>query len=124
MARRTHTSVDRNALAALLQSRMGLLCTLFGGAENASTENASTENASTMQLVLYVASKCTAELSDRRSGCEVDANIQAVPPSEVFSVPRKNCWPAHISKRVPVIRAATSLASVGSIAIVVYGVCT
>ena len=62
-----------------------------------------------------MASKCTAELSDRRSSYEVDANIQAVPPSQVFTVPRKNCWPAHISKRVPVIRAATSLASVGSI---------
>jgi len=29
VARRTHTSVDRNALAALLRSRMGLLWTLF-----------------------------------------------------------------------------------------------
>ena len=29
VARRTHTSVDRNALTALLRSRMGLLCTLF-----------------------------------------------------------------------------------------------
>ena len=62
-----------------------------------------------------MASKCTAELSDRRSSYEVDANIQAVPPSQVFTVQRKNCWPAHISKRVPVIRAATSLAYVGSI---------
>ena len=62
-----------------------------------------------------MALKCTAELSDRRSSYEVDANIQAVPPSQVFTVQRKNCWPAHISKRVPVIRAATSLASVGSI---------
>ena len=29
VARRTHTSVDRSALTALLRSRMGLLCTLF-----------------------------------------------------------------------------------------------
>ena len=29
VARRTHMSVDRNALTALLRSRMGLLCTLF-----------------------------------------------------------------------------------------------
>ena len=29
VARRTHTSVDRNALTALLQSRMSLLWTLF-----------------------------------------------------------------------------------------------
>ena len=29
VARRTHTSVDRCALTALLRSRMGLLCTLF-----------------------------------------------------------------------------------------------
>ena len=29
VARRTHTSVDRNALTALLRSRMGLLWTLF-----------------------------------------------------------------------------------------------
>jgi len=29
VAKRTHTSVDRNALAALLRSRMGLLWTLF-----------------------------------------------------------------------------------------------
>ena len=62
-----------------------------------------------------MALKCTAELSDRRSSYEVDANIQAVPPSQVFTVQRKNCWPAHISKRVPVIRATTSLAYVGSI---------
>jgi len=29
VARRTHTSVDRNTLTALLRSRMGLLCSLF-----------------------------------------------------------------------------------------------
>jgi len=38
----------------------------------------------------------SAEVADRISSCESDANIHTVPPLEVFTDPRKICWPSHI----------------------------